>query len=91
MGLDAVQVYFDSCIVIYLVEEHPTFAPLVQVRLEGQIDDDDTDAVVLVSELTEMECLVKPLRDRNQALLDKYREWFDTAEVLPASVITSRT
>ncbi len=30
-----------------------------------------------------MECLVLPLRKRNQALLDKFRDWFARAAYLP--------
>ena len=30
VGLKPIYVYLDSCFVIYLVEEHPTFAPLLE-------------------------------------------------------------
>ena len=33
MGLSSRRVYFDSCIVIYLVEEHSTFAPVIESLL----------------------------------------------------------
>ncbi len=83
MGLNPLHVYFDACIAIYLVEEHPTFAPLIEARL---VERSQTVEVVLqVSELTEMECLVMPLRKKNQLLLDKFRRWFDQVEVLPVT------
>jgi predicted nucleic acid-binding protein len=81
MGLNPLRVYFDSCIAICLVEEHPTFAPMVETRLANQAN--AASVVIQVSELTEMECLVMPLRQRNQPLLDKYRQWFEKVEVLP--------
>jgi len=81
MGMNVLPVYFDSCLVIYLVEEHPTFAPLVETRLASQTQ--AANVVIQVSALTEMECLVMPLRNRNQPLLDKFRQWFEKVEVLP--------
>jgi predicted nucleic acid-binding protein len=81
MGVNPTHVYFDSCVVIYLVEEHPVFAPKIETRLANQAN--IADIVIQVSQLTEMECLVMPLRKHNQSLLDKYRLWFDKVEVLP--------
>jgi hypothetical protein len=72
MGINPLRVYFDSCVVIYLVEEHPTFEPMIETRLANQAK--VADVVIQVSDLTEMECLVMPLRERNQPLLDKYRQ-----------------
>ncbi len=77
MGVNPLRVYFDACVAIYLIEEHPTFGPLIEARLAQT-----PEAVIQVSELTEMECLVMPLRKRNQPLLDKFRRWFDKVEVL---------
>jgi hypothetical protein len=75
MGINPLRIYLDSCIVIYLVEEHPTFEPIIETRLSNQAD--VSDMMIQVSDLTEMECLVMPLRQRNQPLLDKYRQWFE--------------
>ncbi len=80
MGMSVLHVYFDSCLVIYLVEEHPTFAPLVETRLASQAQ--TASVIIQVSELTEMECLVMPLRKRNLPLLDKFRQWFEKVKVL---------
>ena len=81
MGLNPLRVYFDACVAIYLVEQNQTFAPLIETRLAEQAQ--TTEVVIQVSELTEMECLVMPLRKNNQPLLDKFRRWFDEVEVLP--------
>lgn len=74
MGL---KVYLDSCIVIYLIEEHPIFAPQVESYL-AQF----SNAQIYVSDLTELECLVLPLRIKNQVLIEKFQNWFQTINVL---------
>lgn len=81
MGLNLLRVCLDSCIVIYLVEEHPTFAKIIEDQLAAQANVENV--VIQVSELAEMECLVMPLRTRNQPLLDKYVKWFANTEILP--------
>lgn len=78
MGLSQSLVYLDSCVIIYLVEEHPLYAPLIEARLQNS-----TGAAVGFSALSEMECLVLPLRNQNQPLLDKFRDWFARADYLP--------
>lgn len=78
MGLKPLHVYLDSCVVIYLIEEHPQFAPVVESLLAQQ-----ADATLHISSLTEMECLVMPLRTQNQLLVDKFRNWFEDLIVLP--------
>jgi predicted nucleic acid-binding protein len=81
MGLNPLRVYFDACIAIYLVEDHPTFAPMIETRL---VEKTQTAKVIIrASELTEMECLVMPLRNKNHPLLNKFRLWFDKVEMLP--------
>lgn len=71
------RIYFDSCLAIYVVEENPTFAPLVESRLANS-----QNVSITVSALTEMECLIMPIRKQNQALIDKFNEWFDKVEIL---------
>ena len=41
------------------------------------------DAEVCISPLTEMECLIIPLRQRNKELVAKFENWFSTVEVVP--------
>jgi hypothetical protein len=52
---------------IYLVEEHQIFAPLLENYIENT-----PDLIFVVSDLTEMECLVIPFRKNNQRLIEKY-------------------
>lgn len=77
MGLKPLQVCLDSCVVIYLVEEHPIFAPVVEALLAKT-----PDIILHISGLTEMECLVLPLRMQNQPLIEKFRNWFETVVIL---------
>jgi predicted nucleic acid-binding protein len=64
------KIYFDSCIAIYLVEEHPTYFASIENMLA------EPDGIVCYSPLTELECLVLPLRLRRIDLLDKFSRFF---------------
>jgi predicted nucleic acid-binding protein len=75
MGLTSPRIYLDTCIVIYLIEEHPLFAASIEKSLASV-----PDAVLVISALVEMECLVMPIRKNNNLLLDKYRDWFMQTE-----------
>lgn len=67
-----------TCIVIYLIEEHALFAVAVEKSLASV-----PDAVLVISALVEMECLVMPLRKHNNLLIDKYQAWFMQIESVP--------
>lgn len=61
--------YLDSVIVIYVVEDTQPFAAVVDAKLFV------SNLILIASELTRLECRVKPLRDGNTTLLwefDKY-------------------
>ena len=77
MGLAASSIYLDSCLAIYLVEENPTFAPRLESALAA-----NPSASFCISPLTEMECLVMPLRQQNELLITKFKNWFKTVEIL---------
>lgn len=77
MGLNSKLVYLDSCLVIYLVEQHGFFAPPLETYL-----DEIPDLTLVVSELTVMECLVLPFRNRDDVGLNKFLAWFDQVTVL---------
>ena len=78
MEVTSLRVYLDSCVVIYLVGEHPIFAPVVESLLAKH-----PDIIFQISGLTEMEGLVIPLRNQNQQLIEKFRRWFDRNDILP--------
>src|SRR4051812_46910214 len=67
-------IYLDSCLVIYLIESHPTFGEIVAHRLARQTNEDFT-----ISDLTLMECLIAPLRSSDDLLERTYRQWLGNA------------
>ncbi|MDD5320203.1 MAG: type II toxin-antitoxin system VapC family toxin [Methylococcales bacterium] len=64
-------VYLDSCLVIYFVEEHPRFGSAISQAIEV-----NANMRFCISPLVELECLVMPLRQCNQALIDRYEMFF---------------
>jgi predicted nucleic acid-binding protein len=71
--------YLDTNMVIYFVEHHPQFFPLLYQRL---VNDAGQPQVAFVSsDLVRMETRVLPLRTQNQALLTKYEDFFNLAEM----------
>lgn len=64
------EIYLDACIAIYLVEEHPAYAPLVAARLRGGV------GRIAYSPLVEMECLVLPMRQQRIELVRRFRGFF---------------
>ena len=67
MGL----IYLDSCLVIYLIEQHPVFAPMVQTAIANQ-----TENRLAISGLTKMECLVKPIKSGDLVFQRHYEAAF---------------
>jgi predicted nucleic acid-binding protein len=63
MGL----IYLDTCLVIYVVENHPDMAHRVRVAMTEQRIEN-----FAVSPLVKLECLVKPLRTDDLALQHRY-------------------
>ena len=77
-------IYLDSCIVIYLMERHPVFAPMVEKRLAAL----EKEANLAISPLVRLESLVKPMREADSPLLLRYEEFFGTSRMLsmPAEI-----
>lgn len=71
MGVDAPMIYLDSCIVIYLVEEHAEFSEKVRSAIRTV-----PNARFCISPLVEMECLVGPLKLGDVTLQTEYQEFF---------------
>lgn len=80
MGRLVLLICVDTAPLIYLVEHVPQYGDVVAQRLSS------TDALV-VSELSRLECRVKPMRDGNTALLDEFDRFFNesVSEVLALS------
>ena len=68
-----VRLYLDAAPVIYMVEQVAPYAAAVEARLSG------AELIQVISDLTRMECRVKPLRDGNSDLLKDYDNYFEGA------------
>ena len=74
-------IYLDTAPLIYLVEHVPHYAEIVAKRLSS------TDTVV-ISDLTRLECRVKPLREGDNSVLDDFDRFFN--ESVGAILMLSR-
>ncbi|MBF0159319.1 MAG: type II toxin-antitoxin system VapC family toxin [Magnetococcales bacterium] len=71
-------IYLDSCIVIYLVERHVRYFPLIRQALSSR-----AEAVLSVSPLVMLEVLVRPVRQRNELLVTRFQRYLSTQRQLP--------
>jgi predicted nucleic acid-binding protein len=67
------RIYLDSAPVIYAVEQVAPFFNAVDARLSAP------GVVLVASDLTRMECRVKPLRDGDPDLVRDYDDYFENA------------
>ena len=79
-------VYLDSCLVIYFIEEHPRFGSAISQAIEA-----NANMRFCISPLVELECLVMPLRQCNQALIDRYEMFFQDYVRLEINADTYRS
>jgi hypothetical protein len=68
-----VLIYLDSAVVIYTVEQVTPYAAAVDARLS------EREVVTVASDLTRLECRVKPLRDENAAVLKDFEDYLEGA------------
>jgi uncharacterized protein len=66
-GLSEGLIYLDSCLVIYAVENHPVWASRLMLAMAQEAPDR-----FAISPLVKMECLVKPHKTGDLALLRRY-------------------
>jgi len=67
------RLYLDTAPVIYVVEQVLPFFPVVDARLSA------SGMVLVASDLTRMECRVKPVREEKTDLLKDYDDFFSSA------------
>jgi predicted nucleic acid-binding protein len=72
------RIYLDTNIIIYLVENTPN-ASQVRAYLQAQVA-----SILCSSNLALMECLVKPLRQGNLPLQQRFLAFFQSLELVPA-------
>ncbi|MBF0544048.1 MAG: PIN domain-containing protein [Candidatus Riflebacteria bacterium] len=71
-------IYLDSCIVIYLVENHPVYANFIQQKIESM-----KKIHFAISPLVRLEVLTRPCREKNQALIDDFKTFLAIPDSLP--------
>lgn len=71
-------IYLDSCLPIYLVEAHPERFEPTRIAITAH-----AEARLAVSPLVRLECLVKPLREGDLALVRRFETLFERFELLP--------
>jgi predicted nucleic acid-binding protein len=75
-------VYLDSCVVIYLMEGPSELHDSVARAIAGGA------ASIRVSELTRLECRVRPMRDGDEPLLAQYDRFFSLPSVVRVPMTT---
>ncbi len=68
------RLYLDASVIIYITEANPQFTGAAKSRIIDHLN--DSQALILTSKLSRLECRVRPLRDRNQELLADYERFF---------------
>lgn len=86
--------FLDACILIYRLEEVPPWNGRVAELLTA-LRGEYPDASLAVSRLSLLECRIKPMRDRDQGLLERYDRFFVSPDLriveLDAHVIEGAT
>lgn len=71
-------IYLDSCLLIYLFEQHPVYGPRVHKAMSREPAERFT-----ISPLVKFECLVAPMRDGNLVLQRYYETGLAQLTLLP--------
>jgi predicted nucleic acid-binding protein len=74
------RIYLDSCVVIYLVENTPQAATVQQILANYH------GSQACSSNLALLECLVAPLRDNDEVLVNAYKQFFRVCYRIPSRV-----
>jgi predicted nucleic acid-binding protein len=73
-------IFLDANIIIYQVEAIPAFSDRVRSAVT-EIFNAHPDSRFAVSRLSLLECLVKPVRERNTPLIERYRSFFSATDL----------
>ena len=77
-GTDAMRAYLDSCVLIYRIEQRAPWADRVNERLSLL---EASRATLIVSELTRLECRVRPLALGRADMLSDYDQFFAQPQI----------
>jgi len=75
-----VRLFFDACIVIYQVEAADPFFSRV-ARAVASLRKEHPKLEFAVSRLSLLECLVRPLREDDEATISRYEEFFNAHDL----------
>lgn len=78
-----IKIFLDACIIIYIVEKHPTYAAKIEAVMNNLSNDE-----FCFSPLVRMECLVMPLRTNDVQLRKLYEAFFNAQTSLAISDAT---
>lgn len=73
-------IFLDANVIIYRVEAVEPFRQSVDTLLQELVQR-HADASFAVSRLSMLECLVKPVRDGNTAVIDQYKGFFSASDL----------
>ena len=72
--------FLDACIIIYWIEASEPLRARLKAHLHV-LREQVPDATFAVSRLSWLECMVKPLRDNDEALVHEYRAFFEAGQL----------
>jgi len=72
--------FLDACIVIYWIEASDPLRARLKAHFHA-LREQVPDATFAVSRLSWLECMVKPLRDNDEALANEYRAFFEAGQL----------
>jgi predicted nucleic acid-binding protein len=75
-----VNIYLDSCIVIYLIEGSPQNRTAVEAVFQAR-----PPTATVISDLVRLECRVGPLRTGDRTLLQRFEDFFESARIVSLS------
>ena len=81
------KVYFDTNVLIYLIENHPTYRDKI-IALIASLD--ELGCEVITSELTLAECLVKPFAENDKRSQDNYTASIKNSDFLKVKPVTKK-
>lgn len=74
------RIFLDACIIIYWVESSEPFYSKVLTQLRS-IAEQYPEHVLTLSRLSFLECLVKPMREKDKKIIEIYRGFFESTEL----------
>lgn len=81
------KVYFDTNVLIYLIENHPDYHDKI-VSLIAELD--ELDCTVITSELTLAECLVKPFAEDDEQSQAVYKDSIKNSDFLKVKPVSKK-